>query len=125
MKEITPFTVDLTDAHDRGEAVLAYLSDDLGAPRLFILKRDLERPEIAVTLVESAMYLDAEVLEDVKHARIGLRDFFTFEKDGNLDWTNWCVAVRVVTIHGEIRETCWDGDLREWIEPWFDLDTGH
>lgn len=125
MKEITPFTVNLTEMHDRGEAVLVYLSEDLGCPLLFILKKDLERPEIAISLVEAAIFLDPEVFEDVKYARIGMRDFFTFGHEGNFDWTNWCIAVRVETTLGEIRETCWDTDLREWVAPWFDLDTGH
>lgn len=131
---IGPFDVDFD--RDDADVEMAYLDvnnlDEDGA-RLYVRRRDLERPEIAISLVEAAMYLDPDVLIDVLRARIGLRDFFTFRgsdcpsgltREQADAWTNWCVAVRVVTIHGEIRESCWDADAHEWTSPWFDLDTG-
>lgn len=119
-KVIIPFTLDLSE--DISEK--AYLDADIDSgAELRILRTDLERPGIAISLVEAALYLDPDILHNTHRARIGLRDFFTYG-DTNPTWTNWCVAIRVETTAGEIRESCWDADEHEWVSPWFDLDTG-
>jgi hypothetical protein len=135
MSQYEPFTVELDDS----VSVKAYLTPEgsdlpLEHSVLRILREDMVRPEIAISLVEAALRLDPEVLEDAKAARIGLRNFYTFLKAERLPtgmteeeakkWTNWCVAIRVVTHLGEWRESCYDPIEGEWVCPWFDLDTG-
>lgn len=114
---------------ERGDLELAYLNTNDLTSGLWIMTEDLERPGIAISFVEAALYLDPEVLEganeDDAEVRMGMVNFWGhMDPEKYPDWTNWCIALRVHLPNGEIRETAWDADEQKWVAPWFTLHTG-